>query len=344
LESVPDGDTQGMRRARYHRCLGGGLITCGVVALVAAGAASALPGPVAIPPATEVVEDVAAQAETVVQGVTPPVQDAVAPVQEVVAPVQEAVAPVQGAVAPVQGAGGPSGRPAAPAAGGPSSPTAAPVGSAPARNARGATGTGGGTRPSAAAGSPGATTARSGAARPTRRERARDHRLRDAVLGRRVCLGSLPRIERRVLILRAGLRRGAPRRRVTVARMIDRPVARVRRLERRALKRLKRLSADGSCGGSAAVATGAPTYPAAGVPAAPPEAAERVRQQVGGEHASGQEKRHNAAIEQRLGVAIPSLRTKDGGLDLTPFIAVGGFLAVIALGIRNIRRDWEEFP
>jgi hypothetical protein len=126
--------------------------------------------------------------------------------------------------------------------------------------------------------------------------------------------------------------------------MIDRPVARVRRLERRALKRLERLSADGSCEGSAAVAAGAPTYLAAGVTAARTEAAERTRQQVGGEHASGQEKRPRAATEQRLGVAIPSLRSKDGGLDLTPFIAVGVFLAAFALGIRNIRRDWQEFP
>ena len=64
----------------------------------------------------------------------------------------------------------------------------------------------------------------------------------------RACLDGLPTLERRVLVLRAGLGPGRPRARARVARVLDLSAARVRRLERRGLRRLRGL-ARGGCGG-----------------------------------------------------------------------------------------------
>ena len=66
----------------------------------------------------------------------------------------------------------------------------------------------------------------------------------------RACLDGLPTLERRVLVLRAGLGPRQPRARARVARALDLSARRVRRLERRGLRRLRGL-ARGGCGGGA---------------------------------------------------------------------------------------------
>ena len=75
----------------------------------------------------------------------------------------------------------------------------------------------------------------------------RAQRIRDLVWQLRGCLGSLPSLERAILLLRAALDRGAPRTIAQVARMTELPSRRVARLERAGLRRLRSLVAAGSC-------------------------------------------------------------------------------------------------
>jgi hypothetical protein len=90
------------------------------------------------------------------------------------------------------------------------------------------------------------------AAGPAAHRRAvrRERRLRQVVGRLRGCLDGLPVLERRVLILRAGVGPGDPRSRARVARATDLSTRRVARLERRGLRRLRGL-ARGGCGMSA---------------------------------------------------------------------------------------------
>jgi hypothetical protein len=61
------------------------------------------------------------------------------------------------------------------------------------------------------------------------------------------CLDELPRIDRRVLILRAAPSRKRPRSRVAVARRLDTRARRVARIEHRAVRRLHRLDRTTDC-------------------------------------------------------------------------------------------------
>jgi hypothetical protein len=107
------------------------------------------------------------------------------------------------------------------------------------------------------------------AARPAAHRRAvrRERRLRRVVGRLRGCLDGLPVLERRVLVLRAGVGPGGPRSRARVARGTNLSTRRVARLERRGLRRLRDL-ARGGCGMSASsddpvaiVRVSAPTVP-----------------------------------------------------------------------------------
>ena len=71
------------------------------------------------------------------------------------------------------------------------------------------------------------------------------------------CLDNLSSAQRRVLELRTGVGEGSPRTREGVARVLDIPVIRVRRIERRGLRRARRLDRAGACG-AAVAAGGAP--------------------------------------------------------------------------------------
>jgi Sigma-70, region 4 len=106
---------------------------------------------------------------------------------------------------------------------------------------------GGGTAaPSSAAGG-GSAAARQRAAASRRRER----RLRTTVRETRGCLGALPALTRRVLVLRSGLGPARPHSRRSVAAILDLPVRRVRRTERRGLRRLRRMDRQGRCDATA---------------------------------------------------------------------------------------------
>jgi hypothetical protein len=90
-----------------------------------------------------------------------------------------------------------------------------------------------------------------------RAEVRRDRRLRAKVVRFQGCVGALPRPERRVLTLRAGLGRARPHTRLGVARILRVSTRRVRRLERRGVRRLRGLARAGSCSGAERIVAGA---------------------------------------------------------------------------------------
>jgi hypothetical protein len=69
--------------------------------------------------------------------------------------------------------------------------------------------------------------------------------LRRLVRQLRGCLPRLPKLQARVLRLRAGVGPGGPRSTATVARLVDRTVPQVRRVQRRAVRRLRAEARDG---------------------------------------------------------------------------------------------------
>jgi hypothetical protein len=76
----------------------------------------------------------------------------------------------------------------------------------------------------------------------------RDRDLRRAVLGHEACLGRMPRGERRVLTLRAGVGIAHPRSRAQVQRITGLRRTRIAALERSGLQRLRSLAQAGGCG------------------------------------------------------------------------------------------------
>jgi hypothetical protein len=291
-----------------------------LVALGAASAARALEPPLAGTPAG----DVAGQVQSTVEAVV----EAAAPVVPVTPAVPAPDLPAATALPP-------------PAAAAPSSATGA-VSATIAPRGRSAAGPmpAGSRRPGTSAAPAQVSPERRRAAR---RERKRDRRLRRAVLTRRGCLGALPRLARRVLVLRAGVGRPKPRSRRTVARILDRRVSRIRRVERRALRQLRNL-AEGGCGASspAAVTTagagGGLVLPAGFGPAA--------RQQVGGLQEAGRDRRRRsipaANVPDSLpAAAIPPLSGGDG--DTGRFLSIALILAILAIGSTAFRRNWPGF-
>jgi hypothetical protein len=81
---------------------------------------------------------------------------------------------------------------------------------------------------------------------------ASSRKLRRTVRALRGCLAALPRLEARVLRLRAGIGRARPHSTAAVARIVDRPLRQVRRVQRRALRHLRRDGRDGCAGAAAA--------------------------------------------------------------------------------------------
>src|SRR5262249_59473892 len=88
--------------------------------------------------------------------------------------------------------------------------------------------------------------------------RQRDRDLRRAVVLLQGCLGRVPRSERRVVTLRAGVGIGHTRSRADVARITGLRRARVTSLEHRGLRRLRALERAGACAPAATSSTVAP--------------------------------------------------------------------------------------
>ena len=148
-----------------------------------------------------------------------------------------------GSTAPGTASGGSGGGgSAAPAAGSARGSAAAPAGAAGSRasgrSARRAAATGGSRR------------------HAHEKSPAAERRLRAKVRRLAGCLGQVREGQRRVLVLRAGLGPRHALSRGQVSRRLELPMPRVRKLERRGVRRLERLAHSGGCGSSGAFVAG----------------------------------------------------------------------------------------
>jgi hypothetical protein len=177
------------------------------------------------------------------------------------------------------------------------------------------------------------------AARVQRRERA----LRRDVLRLKGCLASVPRSERRVLALRAGVGRARPHSRTEVARITHLKRKRVVTLERRGLRRLRALGRAGACGVPAASTTATVMAPGMGT-AQPPAGPSGDRSSVLAERHSSAESNEGGSAEgqrkppsARLSISRPSAPGSDD-FDLALVLAPLAVLAFLLVITREVRR------
>jgi hypothetical protein len=133
------------------------------------------------------------------------------------------------------------------------------------------------------------------------RARKRDRELRRAVARLQGCLGRVPRAERRVLTLRAGVGIARTRSRAEVARITHLRRASVARLERRGLRHLRALGRSGAC---AVTPAAAPTT-VAGLPVAGPA-------QGGGPQSGAGAGRGQVLAERHSGTSQPAKPESEG--------------------------------
>jgi hypothetical protein len=156
------------------------------------------------------------------------------------------------------------------------------------------------------------------------------------VLDHKACLGQMPRGERRVLSLRAGVGLRHTRSRAEVARLTGLSRKRVIATEHRGLKRLRTLVRSGGCtttaagGPSAATTTPRRAGPATAMP--------RIR--VLGERAAG-----NAAAapapssgDASNDAGRPLLHAPDSAVDLAPALLIVVLGAFVVAAVREARR------
>jgi hypothetical protein len=184
---------------------------------------------------------------------------------------------------------------------------------------------------------------RSRAQRRAARVQRREHALRRDVLRLKGCLASVPRSERRVLALRAGVGRARPHSRTEVARITHLKRKRVVTLERRGLRRLRALGRAGACGVPTGTTTAAVMAPGMGT-AQPPTGPSGDRSSVLAErHSSGESKEGGSAEGQRkppsaqLSISRPSAPGSDD-FDLALVLAPLAILAFLLVITREVRR------
>ena len=177
------------------------------------------------------------------------------------------------------------------------------------------------------------------AARVQRRERT----LRRTVLRFRGCLSRVPRSERRVLSLRAGVGRLRPHTRSEVARITHLKRARVIALERHGLRRLEALDRAGGCQGAGATTTMLTAAPGTGTAVPPAGTASPSRSGVLAEHHSGASSKGNGSQHKPERAELSISRPPAGGSGGSSFdlVLVLGPLAVLAFLLvvtREVRR------
>lgn len=163
-----------------------------------------------------------------------------------------------------------------------------------------------------------------------RRERA----LRRAVLRFQSCLGSVPRAERRVLSLRAGLGVAHTRTRGEVARLTGLRPSRVARLEQRGLQRLRDLGRSGRCGAASNTAGGDEKL-AATVPGGSPGA---LGDAESGADATVQRASSRTPEARAVQVHRPLIDLGAAPRDLAPFLIAFAIGAMLVLVLRQTRR------
>jgi hypothetical protein len=172
------------------------------------------------------------------------------------------------------------------------------------------------------------------------RLRDRDRQLRRAVLGHEACLGQMPRGERRVLTLRAGVGLAHPRSRAQVQRITGLPRTRVAALERSGLQRLRSLAQAGACGQSASASPGE-VAPVTGVSGARgiPDGAAIPRIAVLGASESNGAGTPPAPPTGSPDAERPLLHAPDGAVDLAPAILFVLLAGLVFAAVREARRS-----
>jgi hypothetical protein len=176
------------------------------------------------------------------------------------------------------------------------------------------------------------------------RVQQRERNLRSTVLRFRGCLSRVPRSERRVLSLRAGVGRLRAHTRSQVARITHLRRARVIKLERRGLRRLRELNRAGACQDAGAAATTAMTFApgtGTGTPA-PPAGTSGDRSAVLAEHHSSASKDSGSQGKPEraeLSISRPSTSGPGGSsFDLALVLGPLAFLAFLLVITREVRR------
>jgi hypothetical protein len=152
----------------------------------------------------------------------------------------------------------------------------------------------------------------------------------------------VPRSERRVLSLRAGVGRLRPHTRSEVARITHLRRARVITLERRGLRRLRALNRAGACQDAAAPATAVTAAPGTGT-ALPPAGGAGQRGAVLAEHHSSVASRDGDSQgkpeQAELSISRPSTGGPRGGsFDLALVLGPLALLAFLLVITREVRR------
>jgi hypothetical protein len=170
--------------------------------------------------------------------------------------------------------------------------------------------------------------------------RLRDRDLRRTVLGHEACLGQMPRSERRVLTLRAGVGLAHPRSRAQVQRITGLPRTRVTALERSGLRRLRSLAQAGGCG-QATSATPDGVAPVTGVSDARriPDGASIPRIAVLGARESNGAGTPPAPPTGSPDAQRPLLHAPDGAVDLAPAILFVLLAGLVFAAVREARRS-----
>jgi hypothetical protein len=170
--------------------------------------------------------------------------------------------------------------------------------------------------------------------------RDRDRDLRRTVLGHEACLGQMPRGERRVLTLRAGVGLAHPRSRAQVQRITGLRRTRVAALERSGLQRLRSLAQAGGCGQAASAAPGA-VAPVTGVSGARgiPDGASVPRIAVLGARESNGPGTPAKPPTGSPTAQQPLLHAPDDAVDLAPAILFVLLAGLVFVAVREARRS-----
>jgi DNA-binding CsgD family transcriptional regulator len=156
------------------------------------------------------------------------------------------------------------------------------------------------------------------------------------------CLASVPRSERRVLSLRAGVGRLRPHTRSEVARITHLRRARVITLERRGLRKLRALNRAGACQDAGAPTTAVTAAPGTGTPV-PPAGGSGQRSVVLAEHHSSAASKDSGSQGKPERAELSISRPATGGsgpssFDLALVLGPLAFLAFLLVITREVRR------
>jgi hypothetical protein len=174
---------------------------------------------------------------------------------------------------------------------------------------------------------------------PAAKVRRRERALRRAVLRFQGCLSQVPRSERRVLTLRAGVGPARPHSRTEVARITHLRRSRVVTLERRGLRRLHALGRSGDCQDARTASAAAPLASAAAPPAGSAPGgpgAVLAEHQVSDSRPAGAHGHRKPTAE--LSISRPPVAPGTGGFDLTLVFAALGLLAFVFVVTREVKR------